>query len=78
MTHLFKIPLQNSDMFVKSIDFNTKLIDYSIRDKNTGNLLEPISITPFTIDGDKITFGSRFIGLEYAKAVQELLTTYSR
>jgi hypothetical protein len=74
MTHLFKIPLQNSDMFVKSIDFNTKLIDYSIRDKETGNLLEPSSITPFTIDGNKLNFGSRFIALEYAKIIQQLLT----
>ena len=61
-------------MFVKSIDFNTKLIDYSIRDKHTGNLLEPSSITPFTINGDKIEFGARFIGLQYAQAIQQILT----
>jgi len=62
-------------MFVKSIDFDKQLIDYSIRDKDTGNLLEPSSVTPFTIDGNKVNFGSRFIALDYAKGIQQLLTT---
>jgi len=73
MIHLFKIELQLSDMFIRELLFDTNTIWYQIRDKQTGALLEPESKQKFEIQGDKITFGSRFIHINLAKYVNNIL-----
>lgn len=74
-THLYKIQLQMSDMFVKELDFNTQMIRYQIRDKSTGVLLESESYVKFDINDveQKIEFGSRFINLGFAIMISDTL-----
>ena len=62
MTHLFKVPLENSDMFVKNI--TDEHIVYSIRD-GKGKLLEPEVSSKYKEANGKVQFDSRFIAKEY-------------
>lgn len=75
MTHLVKIQLQHSDMFVKTLDVEKNLITFQIRDKITGNLLEPETTLPFTVNEmqQKIEFGSRYIALGLAQIISQHL-----
>jgi len=74
MIHLFKVQLQHSDMFIKRLSFTTKMIVYSIRDKVTGNLLEPVKVSKFEEASDgTIKFDERFIATPFAKYIQETL-----
>lgn len=76
MTHLFKIPIQNSDMFVKGIDIEKNLITYQVRDKLTGNLLEPEQTVSFTINEveQKVEFsGGRYIAIGLAALINQVL-----
>jgi hypothetical protein len=71
MTHLVKIQLQHSDMFVRSLDIEKNLITFQIRDKITGHLLEPEITQPFVVNDpeQKIEFGARFIHIGLAQIV---------
>lgn len=69
---LFKVPLLHSDMFVRSLDFTTKTIEYSIH-THDGGLLEPRRKSVFVISENKIDFDGRFINLDYAKHVSATL-----
>lgn len=76
MTHLFKVQLQHSDMFVKEIDLEKTMIRYQIRDKLNGNLMEAESYVPFFINEveQKIEFsGGRFIGISLAALINQTL-----
>ena len=70
MKHLFKVPLQNSDMFVSSI--TDKHITYTVRDVK-GNLLEPESTSEYVEVDGKVEFGNRFIQSEYFDYIKQVL-----
>lgn len=76
MTHLFKVQLQHSDMFVKEIDFEKTMIRYQIRDKLSGNLMEAELYVPFFINEveQKVEFsGGRFIAIGLAALINQVL-----
>ena len=76
MTHIFKIPMQNSDMIINNIDFNNNTIQYHIRDKQTGNRLEPDRQSDFEISDNKIRFDNiRFIDYNVANQISQLLNS---
>ena len=68
MNHFFKVPLQHSDMFIRSLDFNKGVIEYSIHTQD-GGLLEPIKQSKFTESETKIEFDGRFIAFDYAQHI---------
>jgi hypothetical protein len=76
MTHLFKVPLQHSDMFVKGIDLERSIIQFQVRDKLTGNLLEPEQNVPFFVNEveQKVEFsGGRYIAIGLAALINQVL-----
>lgn len=75
MTHLFKIQLQHSDMFIKELDIEKNMIRFQIRDKNNGTLMEAESYVPFIINEmeQKIEFGARFIAVGLANHIIQIL-----
>ena len=77
MTHLFKVPLQHSDMFVKAIDLEKSSISYQIRDKITGIQMESETLAaPFFINEveQKIEFsGGRYIAIGLAALINQVL-----
>jgi hypothetical protein len=70
MTHLFKVPLQNSDVFIRNITDST--IEYSVYEKG-GKLLEPVSVTDYEIKEGKVYFGSKFIPEDYFEYIKQVL-----
>lgn len=66
MTHLFKIPMTFADMFIRSISDDESEICYEVRDKETGNLVEPRRTTPFIINelNKRVHFDAREIPLD--------------
>ncbi len=74
--HLFKIPLEFSDLFVRELCFTTNKIVYQIRDNLTGIAKEPERIDKFNIEDGKIWFEkSRNIDLNLAKYVSSILSS---
>lgn len=75
MTHLYKVPLQNSDLFVREIDLDSYRIRYEIRDKITGSLMESPSYVPFTVNEQeqKIEFNGRFIAIGLVGIISHVL-----
>lgn len=75
MTHLFKINLQFSDIFIKELNIKNRIITFQIRDKNNGNLMEPETSMPFLINEneEKIEFGARFIAIGLAEIIAHQL-----
>lgn len=73
MTHLFKVQLQHSDLFVSAIDPIKKLISYELREKNTGVLLEPSNFSKFEVLEDRISFDKRQIPIPVVKMIVETL-----
>lgn len=71
MTHLYKIQLQLADLFISKI--TDTHIHYEIRDKETGKLIEPAKVSPYTVHEGKIHFDMRFITVELAARIVELL-----
>lgn len=73
-TSLFRLPLQHSDMFVRSIDFNNQIIKYRIYDKEKGTPMEPERESKFTISESQIDFDNvRFINYDLARFIEEKL-----
>lgn len=70
--HMFKVPLQHSDMFVRGIDFKNKMIEYSIHTQD-GGLLEPIKKSKFTESEVRIDFDGRYIAYDYAVHISNTL-----
>lgn len=70
MKHLFKVPLQNSDMFVSEI--TNEHITYTVRDAK-GNLLEPESTSEYKEVDGKVQFDNRFIGTDYFNHIKQIL-----
>lgn len=76
MTHLFKVQLQHSDMFVRGIDLEKSTITYQIRDKNTGQSMESETTVPFFINEveQKVEFsGGRYIAIGLAALINQVL-----
>jgi len=76
MTHLFKVQLQHSDMFVRGIDLEKSTITYQIRDKNTGQSMESETTAPFFINEveQKVEFsGGRYIAISLAALINQVL-----
>lgn len=76
MTHLYKVGLQFADMFIRELDTEKNTIRYTIRDKVSGQLLEPEVNVPFIINEleQKIEFsGGRFIAIGFAAIIAETL-----
>jgi hypothetical protein len=75
MTHLVKVQLQHSDMFVKILDLEKNLITFQIRDKISGILLEPETTLPFVVNEleQKIEFGARYIQFGLAQIISNYL-----
>jgi hypothetical protein len=70
MRHLFKVPLQNSDMFISEI--TDEHITYTIRDTQ-GNLLEPESTSEYKEVNGKVEFGNRYIQTDYFNHIKNVL-----
>lgn len=73
MTHIFKVTLSNSDMFIHQVDWTNKTIKYSIRDKDNGKKLEPLKTSPFVTEGEMIHFDYRHITVNYLKEIDRIL-----
>lgn len=71
--HLVKVCLQLADLFIESLDLSEKTIVYSVRDKETGILLEPHFKSKLTMNEQQILFDHRHIDLRYAKHIEEVL-----
>jgi hypothetical protein len=48
MTHLFKVQMRFADVFISKID--DQEVSYEVRDKDTGNLVEPRRSTKYIIN----------------------------
>ena len=59
MTHLFKLPNKFSDIFIMSINLEEEEIRYMARDKETGNLVEPLRTAKFIINDKMVHFDAR-------------------
>lgn len=71
MTHLFKVPLQHSDMFIRTITDSN--IEYSVHDKQ-GKLLEPLANDSYESKEDgKVYFGNKFIPESYFQHIKQTL-----
>ena len=73
MKHLFKVPLPTADMFVSALNMEDQAISYEVREKDTVKLLETPSTVPFEVIENRISFGGRFINLQYAEEIAETL-----
>lgn len=72
MLHLFKVPSATADLFIS--DLNKDEITYSVRDKETGTLLEPVKTSKFVVQGPNIAFDHiRTIHLGLANKIIETL-----
>ena len=72
--HLFKVQLQFIDLFIESLDLSAKVIAYSVRDKETGKLLEPHFKSKLVINKNQIDFDMRHISLDMAKFIESVLS----
>lgn len=72
MTHLFKIQLPNSDMFIREIVGDR--ITYEVREKDTGKLLEHQRTSKFDVGSDQcVHFDNRYIHVSvFARVLQTL------
>jgi len=77
MTHLFKVSLQFADMFISKLDFESQMIQFQIRDKETGVTMESESHVKFIVNelDQKIYMGSRFIDLRLALLISTTLNS---
>lgn len=73
MIHLFKLSNQQADLFISRIDFSKREIDYSVREKDTGVLLEPPNKSKLTITESIILFDGRPVPLDLAKHISVIL-----
>ena len=71
MKHAVKIPLETSDMFISSI--TDEDITYTIRDKETGKLIESELKSKYKIQDDVLYFDSRYIHSQLAERVRTFL-----
>lgn len=73
--NLFKVSITHADLFISHLDLSGKTIAYSVRDKETGILLEPHFKSRLEINESQIMFDSRYIGLGFAKHIETTLNS---
>lgn len=74
MVHLFKVPLQHADMFIRAINLKDSTITYQMLDKITAAPLEPLKNDKFIVNKGQILFDkNRFIDLQYAQLIDQTL-----
>lgn len=73
--HLFKVNLNLADIFISELDLSKGVIAYSVRDKETGILLEPHLESKLLVNDKQVMFDSRFIDKNYAKHIEETLNS---
>jgi hypothetical protein len=72
--HLFKFCTNHADLFISSLDLAKKEITYSVRDKETGKLLEPSTKSKLVLNNNQVIFDvSRVFPLELAKHIEHIL-----
>jgi hypothetical protein len=76
MTHLFKIALEHSDMFIRGLDIDNQLIEYQIVDKLSGKPMEPIKKDKFFVNQDQIVFDkNRTLHIELVSRINQTLNS---
>lgn len=73
---MFKIPNKFADVFILSIDPEKEQIEYTVRDKDTGVLVEPLRTTKFVInEADRMVhFDARFVSLDIFQRAYQVLS----
>lgn len=71
--HVFKLELERNSLFIHSIDWVNEEIVYEVRDKNTGELVEPKCKSHIEFGTDRIFFGTRHIVNDLAKHIIGIL-----
>ncbi len=73
MTHLFKVPMRFADVFISKIDESG--VDYEVRDKNTGLLVEPRRSAKYIVNDatGMVHFDSREIPLVQFQRTYQVL-----
>lgn len=71
--HLFRISNQQADLFVSHINLKNKDISYTVRDKETGMLLEPPNKSKLTVTEQQVLFDGRPIPLGLAQFIEQTL-----
>ena len=63
MKHLQRVPLPNSDMFISDINTDLMEIQYEVREKDTGKLMEAMQVVKMSMseDNNKVHFDNRTI-----------------
>lgn len=73
--HLFKVPLELSDMMIRGLDLDTQIIEYQIVDK-TGKAMEPIKKDKFILHNNEIIFDkNRSLSIQFAEYISEILNS---
>lgn len=72
--HFFKICTQFADLFISDLDLSGKTIAYSVRDKETGIILEPHSKSKLMVNELQIVFDvNRTLDIKFAKFIEATL-----
>lgn len=72
MMHLFKVPLQHSDLLISEITEDT--ISYTVRTKEEGTLLEEMHLhSKYIVNDNKALFDGRFIMLPFLDSIRAIL-----
>lgn len=73
--HLFKIPLELSDMMIRGLDLDTQVIEYQIVDK-AGKAMEPIKKDKFIVHNNEIIFDkNRSLPVQFVEYISETLNS---
>lgn len=75
--HLFKVCLTHADLFISALDLREKTIEYSVRAKESGQLVEPHFKSKLILNDSQIIFDQRHIILGLAKHIEHTLKTTS-
>lgn len=72
---LYKVPLEHSDLFITHVDLEKATITYTVRDKESGRLLEPESVdSKITITPDgKANFDNRWLAVQVLPYIAQQL-----
>lgn len=73
MKHLFKVPLNLADLFIEKV--TEEEITYSVRTKDTGELMEPRRTTKYLINEQtkRVHFDMREVPVEMLQLIYQVL-----
>lgn len=73
MTHLFKVPLEHSDMFIRGLNMTNNFITYQIYD-SFGKPMEPIKEDKYLVRQDQIIFDkNRSLHIKLVERINQFL-----